>query len=142
MTKQRLGISQIMRKSAEEMPAQPAMESIMRAIIDEIKIAGIPFSKLTLLSPTETSRRLKCEMPENYDGIKKTIVAVHLDGSTVNVRRDIDPGQDTAFPFNSVDIKGLSPKDAAARVVDEICRLHDRPMPRRQVIQGPIPVRQ
>lgn len=138
---QRLRISDEMKKSAEGEDAQSGANAVMEAIVNEITRAGIPFSKLTITSPTMTSMRLRCEMPENYDGIKKTIVAVHFDCTTVNVRREIDPAENFAFPFNPVDIRGRSPKEAAMMVVDEICRLHELPLPRRQAVPGPAAAR-
>ncbi len=141
MTRQRLRISDVMKKSAEENEAQSGAKAVMEAIVNEITRAGIPFSKLTVISPTMTSLRLKCEMPDDYNGIKKTIVAVHFDCRTVNVRRDIDPADHFAFPFNPVDIKGRSPREAAMLVVDEICRFHELPLPRRQAVPGLVPTR-
>lgn len=64
-------------------------------------------------------------MPEGHTGITKTMVAVHIDGSSVNVRRDIDIGLDTAFAFDPVNIRELSLKDAAKAVVYEIRKLND-----------------
>ncbi len=136
MTKQNLRISGVMKKSAEAVTGPHSAEAILEAVINEIRASEIPFAKLTVVSPTMTSLRLKCEMPDNHDGIKKTMVAVNGDVQTVNVRRDIDPGQDTAFPFDPVVIKGLSLKDAAKAVVDEIRRMHDMPVPARKVTAG------
>lgn len=123
MMKQGLRLSAAMKESAKA-PAPHSAEAIMESIINNIWEAGLPFEKLTVVSPTSTSLRLKCEMPLGYMGIKKTMIAVQDDGATVNVRRDIDPGQDTVVAFDKVVIKGLSLQEASKRVIAEIRKMN------------------